>query len=134
MNLPINHIGIVVNHIDRYIKNSLFEQADKRVYDPVQRAHIALISLPGQPDIELIQPEDSRAATYNYLKKTGGGLHHICYEISGQNALTELMNRFHIKLVFGPVEAVLFNKQKVVFGYNRNREIVEFLITEHGQS
>ncbi len=132
--LPVNHIGMVVKDIDRYIKNSWYEQAHKRVFDPIQRAHIALIELPGQPDIELIQPEDEQATTFNFLKKTGGGLHHICYEAPDQIVLEELMVRFHIKPIFGPVEAVLFENRKVLFGYNRNREIVEFLIAEHGQS
>ena len=41
-------------------------------------------------DIELIEPLNSKSTTYNYLKKTGGGYHHICYEINTDPALYKL--------------------------------------------
>ena len=132
MNLILNHIGIVVNDIQKYLSNSIYEQADTMVYDPVQKADIALIKKKGQPAVELIQPKSEQAATYNFLKKTNGGLHHLCYEVPNLDTAFSILEQQRIKLVFGPVPAVLFSGSPVLFGYNRNREIIEFLITENG--
>ena len=42
------------------------------------------------PNLELIEPINNKSTTYNYLKKTGGGYHHICFEIETNN---EVINR-----------------------------------------
>lgn len=133
MYAKINHIGIVTKSIEKYLRNAGYDKPDLLVDDPVQQAFIALVRLTDDEiDIELIEPWNEEATTYNFLKKTGGGLHHICYELDNENELDELFQKRKIKKIFGPVEAIAFNRRKVVFGYTRNREIVEFLLGKDG--
>jgi len=126
----MNHIGIVVKNIDRYMKASIYPPLSKYVFDPIQHSNIGLIRTGGQePDIELIEPVGESATTFNFLKKTGGGYHHICYEIESEEELDRLLSNNQIKKIYGPVKAALFDSKKVTFGYTKNREIVEFLIS-----
>ena len=125
----INHIGIVVKNIEQYVNDSIYPKINKIVIDPIQHSKMGLIKIGNNStDIELIEPLNSKSTTYNYLKKTGGGYHHICYETNNEKALYFFLKKQNIKIIYGPVEALLFNNNKVVFGYTKNREIVEFLI------
>ncbi len=125
----MNHIGIVVKNIDQYMKSSIYPALSKHVFDPIQSSNIGLIETGKQElDIELIEPVGESATTFNFLNKTGGGYHHICYEIGSEEELVQFLRNNKIKKIYGPVKAVLFDNKKVTFGYTRNREIVEFLI------
>lgn len=125
----MNHVGVVVGSIESYLKKSFFEKLIKKVYDPIQDADIALIQADeGSPLIELIQPASENSLTYSFLKERGGGFHHICFEAESLSFVESLINEKGMKKVFGPVPAVLFDQQRVVFVYTRNHELLEFLI------
>ena len=125
----MNHIGIVVKSIDQYVENSFYYKLEKYVFDSIQHSNLGLIlTNDGEPNIELIEPIDENSTTFNFLKKTGGGYHHICYEFASLSSLDSFMNKHRIKKIFGPVKAILFDNKKVVFGITKNREILEFLI------
>lgn len=131
----INHVGIVTKSIDQYLENSLYERIVADVFDPLQEARLALIETqPQDCFIELIEPQAETSATWNFLQKNGGGLHHICYEVADPEELEEVTKAKRIKLFAGPMPAVLFGGREVAFGINRNREIVEFLISEYEPS
>ena len=87
-----------------------------------------LATQPQNALIELIEPQSETSATWNFLQKHGGGLHHICYEVTDLHTLDKVTREKRIKLFAGPMPAVLFGGRKVAFGITRNREIVEFLI------
>lgn len=129
--IKLSHIGIVVENIEEYLKNAVCSVVKTTVFDSIQRSRIALVEIgSGQPDIELIEPVDDEATTFNFLEKTGGGLHHLCYDVDSEEELNELLKQRGIKRIFGPAEAVLFGGKKIMFGYTRNREIVEFIIID----
>jgi len=113
----------------------LYERIVADVFDPLQEARLALIETqPQDCFIELIEPQAETSATWNFLQKNGGGLHHICYEVADPEELEEVTKAKRIKLFAGPMPAVLFGGREVAFGINRNREIVEFLISEYEPS
>lgn len=128
----LNHIGIVTRSIDDYIANNLHQNIVNDVLDPLQNARLVLLES-GTPSvfIELIEPQDETATTWNFLQKRGGGIHHLCYEVKDEAILNEIARSKRIKLFAGPVPALLFDGRKVAFGMDRNREIVEFLISDH---
>ena len=124
----LHHQGFVVKSIEDYEKNLIFEEKLKEVIDPVQQAKLTLYSNFGSSNIELIEPIEETAFTYNFLQKSGGGFHHNCYEVSDESemrAFTESRRMIQIK---GPLEALLFDGLFVFFFMDYNRQIVEFLI------
>ncbi len=129
MNFRLNHIGIVVADIDRYLKHSLSGEVFSDVVDPIQDARIVLLDHGSEhPNTELIQPLSITATTAGYLKRTSGGYHHLCYEAPSIDEVTDYFKLNRIKCIYGPVSAPAFNNQDVIFGYTSNREIIEFVI------
>lgn len=84
MNTRIDHIGICVNDLDRYIK--LFKGYGGRVYhDGLAKeydARCVFIKFKNF-DIELITPTDKGTHLDRFLSKRGNALHHIAISGNG---------------------------------------------------
>ncbi|RKZ73093.1 MAG: hypothetical protein DRQ57_15440 [Gammaproteobacteria bacterium] len=125
--MKIHHIGYVVKNIDKYKQNLIIKKSIKKVYDKIQKAELELI----QADnilIELIEPQDKSAFTYNFLKN-GGGYHHLCYEVNSLDEAFDIIKKNRMIKVLEPMYAVLLDAY-VVFAYNRNKEMTEFVICQ----
>jgi catechol 2,3-dioxygenase-like lactoylglutathione lyase family enzyme len=128
--MKLHHIGYIVKDIEKYEKNLLFEKKIKEVIDPIQHAKLALYSNFGDSFIELIQPIDKEAFTNSFLEKNGNAYHHLCYEVASENEMKIIAEQQKYLLFKGPLEAILFDNEKVYFYYTRNKTIVEFLVHE----
>ncbi|HRH40432.1 MAG TPA: VOC family protein [Pyrinomonadaceae bacterium] len=126
--MKLHHTGFVVENISTFLSHLIFEGTIKEVYDPIQDANLILLSNYSNSYIELIQPLSEKSLTFNFLKKNGSGFHHFCYEIDNNELLTELVAKYKLIKVFGPVPALLFDEEEVVFYFTRNRQFVEFLL------
>lgn len=126
--MKLHHIGFVVNSIDKFEKNLLFESKIYEVEDPVQHSKLSLYKNYSSSYIELIEPLNEDAFTFNFLKKNGEGWHHLCYEADSIEEMDVLVNKMNFIKVLGPVPALLFNNRNVYFYYTRNKSIVEFLL------
>jgi hypothetical protein len=132
MGLKFHHSGFIVKDIMSWEKNLIIEKKIADIIDPVQEARLSLYKQIGQDHfIELIQPLNERAFTWNALQKKGNHFHHFCYSIENMHQVYEIAAARKMIPVLGPVNAVLFDNMKVVFYYNRNREVIEFLIENH---
>jgi len=120
--MKIHHVGIVVKNIDKYLNNMPFKIVLNDVYDEIQKARLVLIEF-DNAYLELIEPKEKDSFTYNFLKK-GGGLHHICYETTKQNA-EEIVRKNKMIKVLDWVYAPLLNSD-VMFAYSKNKELIEF--------
>ncbi len=126
--LKHHHIGIVVSDINRYESNMLFDQKLLDVIDPIQKARLTLYSNFSNSYIELIQPLETSSFTWNALQKNGNHYHHICYEADTLASVLDITSKYKMIEVLKPVPAVLFNNKLVCFYFNRNKQLVEFLI------
>ena len=120
----IHHVGYVVKDIDEYAGNLVKSFIVKRLYDETQEAELALIQTENV-FIELIQPIKERSFTYNFLQK-GGGYHHLCYKVHSKSKAEEIIRKKRMIKVLDWVYAPLLQAD-VVFAYNKNKEVVEFL-------
>ena len=128
-----HHIGIVVRSIEDYLKHSIFSQnIQDPVYDPLQDSNIVLIETDKALFIELIEPVTSEATTYDFLHRSGKSsiFHHTCFEVPNKDFVDNICKKLSIKIFWGPHPAVLFDGKDIMFGYNKNQEIIEFLLTE----
>lgn len=79
----IDHIGIVVNHLDVSLK-TYCEQLGFRLLERVaiaeQRVEAAFLDA-GNSTVELIAPTDSESGTAKFLQNRGEGMHHVCFEV-----------------------------------------------------
>lgn len=126
--MRLHHIGYVVKDIDQYEKGLIIEKKVKELFDPVQNSKMALYSNFSDSFIELIQPLTADAFTYNFLQKSGGGYHHLCYEVASQQEMKDIVTLQKMIMVKGPIPAILFDNREVWFYYSRNKQVVEFVI------
>ena len=126
--MKLHHSGFIVADIAKYERNMIFANKIKEVIDPVQNAKLALYTNFSDSYIELIEPLNAEAFTYNALQQKGNHFHHYCYQIDSveeMNIIAKANNLLNIK---GPLNAILFDDALVYFFYSRNKNIVEFVI------
>ena len=82
--MKLHHIGIVVpkikdsiGEITNYIK---FETVSTIMPVQSQKVNICFLKI-GEPFLELIEPVEKNSPVYDFAKK-GGGIHHLCFEVS----------------------------------------------------
>jgi hypothetical protein len=123
----LHHIGYVVDDIEIF-KDSFFDlRLHKTVEDKLQNAKIELLSVSNGSYIELIQPLGPDAFTWNFLKKYGQGLHHLCFEGYSLSTIEKFIFEKKMIKLRGPIYASLFNKE-VIFAMTRSRSIIEFIL------
>jgi len=131
--LKLHHIGFIVKNIDAYLKTSQYARSTEVLYDPAQHSNICMLENgDNEPPIELIEPIDEKSTTYQYLRKNGNCIHHLCYQVDSYEKLEVYMAQHKLKRISSPVEAAVFHRQKVVFTYSRTQGIVEFVILSRG--
>ncbi|MBL0079444.1 MAG: VOC family protein [Bacteroidetes bacterium] len=126
--MKLHHIGFVVKDIEKYENNMLFEAKINEIEDTIQNSKLSLYKNYTNSYIELIQPLNDSAFTYNFLQKNGDGFHHLCYEVNTEQEIIEITKNLRLIKVLGPVPALLFDNRHVYFYYSRNKNIVEFIV------
>ena len=128
--MKIHHIGFVVQNIEQYEKRFIHNGKINEVEDVIQNAKLALYNGFGDYFLELIEPLNENSFTWNFLKKTQNSFHHLCYEIDSFDSVIKFAKEHKLIHLLGPVKATLFNDKNVVFYFDRNRNIVEFLLNK----
>jgi methylmalonyl-CoA/ethylmalonyl-CoA epimerase len=130
--LKLNHIGMVVDNISEFAK--LFEVLGlKEITDPepdsIQKVLACFITAgEGQKiHIELLEPTDESSPISNFLKKRGGGLHHLCFEVDDIEEVMDELVRKGFRMVSAPVNCVGYEKS---FGLKGITRIAFFLLSD----
>ena len=91
IDLRLDHLGIVVNNIEQsctdYQQIHGLNQKTKRIHEPAHDVEIMFFETGhgSMPMIELIMPLSDSSKVSGFLKKTGGGIHHLAYEVNNIN-------------------------------------------------
>lgn len=97
----IDHIGIVVPNLKEGIetyKNLLFKEPIHIEYIEESKVEVAFFDI-GGVQVELLAPTNSESEVMTFLKSTGGGIHHICYEVEGLHEILKKLKEKNIKLI-----------------------------------
>jgi methylmalonyl-CoA epimerase len=91
MRFRLDHIGLVVDDISEFrrIFRALGPVAETEpMADPIQKVAASFLSVHDAADVyvEVLEPTDERSPVMNFLKKRGGGLHHLCFEVEDIDA------------------------------------------------
>ena len=137
MDLPLkfHHVGYVVGSIAGTVEGfirSLGAQWDGCVYeDPNQRVKVTfLVTRPGDPQIELVEPAAEDSPVLAFLREKGGGLHHVCYEVEN---LEQSMGEFKLRgalIARRPKPAVAFQGRRIAWVLTAEKLLVELLEIE----
>ena len=86
--------------------------------------------------IQLLEPIDECSPVTQFLKKRGGGLHHLCFEVDDIEEITEQLTKRGFSMVREPVECVGYDRSfkrkctqpsKIAFFLLPNKILIEFL-------
>jgi methylmalonyl-CoA/ethylmalonyl-CoA epimerase len=136
--VTLHHYGIVVADLAAGRRTYLGAGASPvgdTYADPIQKAHICFLQMPGNPSlIELIAPYADDAPVANFLERYGGGLHHACYMTVELEATVERFRHAGALPVFGPQPAVAFGDRPIIFLYGRDRSLLELVETAPGET
>jgi methylmalonyl-CoA epimerase len=92
----LDHVAIVVRDLESALQfyRDMLGILPSRVLDfPQEGVRIAFLPLggPGGSEIELLEPSNLEGGVARFLEQRGGGLHHICLEVTDiDRALDEL--------------------------------------------
>jgi methylmalonyl-CoA/ethylmalonyl-CoA epimerase len=85
----INHVAIVVEDLESALafwRDALGLPLAKTEENPGENVDIAFLPV-GESEIELLQPTDPESGIGKYLAKKGQGMHHLCVEVTGIEAV-----------------------------------------------
>ena len=129
--MKLHHVGIVVNNIQeslgelkRYLN---FETVSTIMPVGSQKVNICLMKV-GEPFLELIEPASPDSAISEFAK-SGGGIHHICYEVKNIESELESLAKKGATILVSPVRG--FDERRIAFvdlnTKNTNCGLVELL-------
>lgn len=108
MKLTLDHIGFVVDNIDEiadlFRKLGFSEMTNPHV-NPFQNVSASFVPVTkgGEAYIEFLEPAAEGSPISNFLRKRGGGLHHLCFEVDDIDAAMAEVEK-HGFLVTVPTE------------------------------
>ena len=131
LELSLHRIGYAVKTIEpaasRYVERYGYELCTPVIRDPLQKALVQFLRLPGDAAyLEFVAP-DSPESELNNAVKGGGKLHHICY---AANSLEETIDRLEddgMLIVSEPKTAVAFAGRRICWLVDDNRLLVELV-------
>lgn len=115
MTVKLNHIGFVVQNIEEAAK--LFRtlglhEVTEAEPDPIQKVVACFMGTgdEGEAHIELLEPAGEDSPITNFLKKRGGGPHHICFEVDDIGRTMDDLTGKGFKVVVPPVDCVGYDR------------------------
>ena len=113
--MKLHHVGIVVNNIQeslgelkRYLN---FETTSSIMPVGSQKVNICLMKV-GNPFLELIEPASPDSAINEFVK-SGGGIHHLCFEVKDIQTELESLAKKGATILVNPVKG--FDERRIAF-------------------
>ena len=127
--MRLHHVGIVTKKLSECVKlyQALGYSENKRVYDPLQKASIALMVRAGELMIELIAPEHEESPAHKWLERIKAGTYHICYEVPSLSESVDFLRERGFRIITDPAPAVAFDNRRIVFLWSTLTGLVELV-------
>jgi methylmalonyl-CoA/ethylmalonyl-CoA epimerase len=128
----LHHIGYVVSSIQE--SSQTFSVAlgatwtGDIIFDPIQKVRVSFFQSQNKSDplIELVEPGEPKSPVTRFLER-GGGMHHLCYEVSDLEAHLRLCKPLGIVTIRRPVSAVAFDGRRIAWAVAKKGPLLEFL-------
>jgi methylmalonyl-CoA/ethylmalonyl-CoA epimerase len=127
-----HHVGFVVASIQNSVKGfaeSLEADWDGVITnDPNQVVRVTFLRSQSAADplFELIEPAGEKSPVIPFLKK-GGGLHHLCYEVTDLEKQLESVRARGGLITRPPLPAAAFGGRRIAWVYTRGKLLIEYL-------
>lgn len=134
----MHHVGFVVASIEASapgMSRALLTDWNSEIFtDPLQRVRVTFLKGGSQnPLLELVEPLGKDSPVFRFLDE-GGGLHHLCYEVS---SIPEHLDRIRAAggvIVSRAKPAVAFGGRPIAWALTREKLLLEFLQEAPGEA
>jgi catechol 2,3-dioxygenase-like lactoylglutathione lyase family enzyme len=132
--MRFHHVGIITGNLEESIAlyASLKYSVSIIYADPIQKARIVLMQREHEPIIELISPDGPESPAASWVQRIQAGPYHTGYEVDDVEAAIAFLRHQRLFPVLGPVPAVAFNMQRVVFLWGSKCGLIELLDSGSG--
>ncbi|MGA2255616.1 MAG: VOC family protein [Thermoguttaceae bacterium] len=132
-----HHVGFVVAsivEIGQGFASSIGVQWNREIiHDPRQQARVTFLrsSRSNDPAIELVEPDGDKSPLHKFLA-SGGGLHHVCYEVDCVSTQLEQSRAAGCLIVKQPLPAAAFGGRLIGWVYSPQKLLIEYLERDRG--
>ena len=113
--MKLHHIGVVVSNIQNSIgeltKYMSFQSTSLPTPVGSQKVNVCLLKI-GEPFLELIEPASRDSPMMEYAS-SGGGIHHLCFEVDDIQKELDDMARKGATVLVKPVRG--FDERRIAF-------------------
>ena len=138
MKMKLDHIGIVVKDIEHskeHYRNTYgCEPLSDVIYEPAHKVNVLFLDVGygSTPMIELITPIEEKSQVSNFLDKTGGGIHHLAYEVADIDEAIKHFKSLKGMILGGIVPGAGHDNTRTVWLYTTEKNLVELIEARHG--
>ena len=139
--MKLEHIGFVVESIEefaRVLKAIGFDALTLPVTDRNNNVNASFVAIGGNDDVylEVLEPAGEASVVSGFLKRTGGGLHHLCFEVDDIEKASKELDSLGFKMVSAPNMCPAYDENlgrtcegttKISFFLLPNRLLIELL-------
>jgi methylmalonyl-CoA/ethylmalonyl-CoA epimerase len=131
-NSRLHHVGYVVSSITKavteYQAAFAVDWDGEIVHDPLQMVRVTFLpaNAADAATVELVEPAGPRSPVLKFAE-SGGGIHHVCYEVNDLKAQIESTQQSGCILVRVPLPAAAFGGRKIAWIKTGAGQLVEFL-------
>ena len=135
--LRLDHIGIVVRDLEHasleYQRLHGLTQITGRIHEPAHQVDILFLRTGHGPlpMIELITPLSDKSKVSEFLRKTGGGIHHLAYEVSNIDEAIQHYKSMGSIILGDIVPGAGHSDLPTVWIYMPDRSLVELIQKGH---
>jgi methylmalonyl-CoA/ethylmalonyl-CoA epimerase len=128
----LHHVGFVVssiqNEADRFATSIDASWDGKIFFDPLQKVKVTFLRTECREDalVELVEPAGMDSPVVHFLER-GGGLHHLCYEVTNLDSHLAKMRAKGAVIVRPPLPSVAFDGRRISWIVTRQKLLLEFL-------
>ncbi len=131
LGLRLDHWGFVVSDLQSAASgfvSTLGAKWDGAVFeDPHQHVRVTFLTTGPGARIELVEPAADNSPVSRFLAERGGGLHHVCYEVSDIEAALATLRSRGAMIAKRPMPAVAFNGRRIAWVITAENLLVELL-------
>ena len=138
MEMRLDHIGFVIKDIEKYrdyyIKAFCCKPLSGIIDEPAHGVKIMFLETGygNMPMIELITPSSKESKVTGFLEKTGGGIHHLAYEVLDIHEAIEHFKSLGALILGDIVPGAGHNNTPTVWLYTSQKSLVELIQQQDG--
>ena len=131
--MKLDHIGIVVDNVSKdlnyYLKLYKTTVFKPEYFEPAHNVKIIFLNAGEniQTKIELISPVNEKSKVYNFLKKNGGGIHHIAFLVKNLDITIDYFKNINSLVLGKPNPAAGHNNKPSIWIYNSDKSLIELI-------